>query len=208
MGISTDCVEMDKAWVFAEICAAYEKNAPITLYDLESMSPHQPERHPYSGLHAEDHEWRLKGPIYREVQYLIKWGLVEKRQTRVGARQKDPILPTELGLRAWNKIVKPIFQDRPWDRNAMYELHYTNKARVTELRPISVLPPEFEVQLDPVLEPIFPAIREMLEEVRDRRPWLYSLATGKLIDVIRLRLIARVQQIMGLYHTMGRTKEL
>lgn len=187
---------MNTAWVFIEICIRSEKGQSTHIAELQKIYPEaKDERYKPTFEYEGVTNWR-SGSIQREIDYLIKWGLVEKRQDTNKYPHKGIILlvPTELGFLAWLDIVRPLREKKKvWPFN--YVLSYTNSARVTELVPVSINPPRYDVQLDPILPATLPIVRELLEEVRDKRPWLYAFATGKLLDEIMIRWILRRQAL-------------
>lgn len=189
---------MNTAWIFIEICRRYEKGQPTYLSELQNISPQSP------NLHYRPHytyekvtNWR-SGSIQREVGALIKWGLVEKETLVHRQSQREPIhfVPTELGRLAWNEVVQPLIEKKEvWPFN--YLLYYTDHAKVTQSTPFSFNPPVLKTELDPILPAIFPLLRDILEERRDNRPWLYALATGNLFDKILVKLIRRRLFLLG-----------
>jgi len=174
---------MDKAIIFITICEGWENDQTTHLYELEKKC---------LGV--------SKGTIEREVRYLLKWGLITREEKEVNGRTIKELIPTQLGEKAWNSIVRSLLREKriPFDDLPSLELHYTTQAKVTELIALSVVPPKVEVRLDPVLSPILPTLRDILEDLRDNFPLCYAFATGKLRDELKARLAISIGELFKL----------
>lgn len=184
---------MNKAWVFIEICKAWEKKNQVDEADLKRMSL-ESSSYSTSSSYEPITTWRVHSTIERLIKSYVSWGLVKKEDYTLDCktgRQVKPLVLTDLGISIWEKIVKPLMEGQKIDWNHKL-LFYSDKTSITESKPRpGLLCPDIYVQLDPVPEPVFPLLRETLEEIGVDRPWISAIANRKFCDEIRVRIIRR-----------------